>query len=305
VNARRPLPAAVLRREAPRGDYAPYPPQASDTTLDRLMEHLTVRGVTAVWFRCLPGWTLAPRTIPDDMFLYIVRGALDMVVDGRAARVSRGACAHFRRAGRHQAAAVPAGRPLEFISLHYSATVFDSLTLAALLDFPDELDLHDAPQIERLLADACRIHARRPAGHRCALEALATRLLFHVTSEWTQARRPAPLTLPLGTFQRLLPALEAMRGNLAPSPSIGALAQRCAYSESQFRRRFRQALGVTPVQYQRQVRIERACALLRDTSLTVDAIAAAVGYAETAFFAHTFRRLIGMPPGRYRTRTEV
>ena len=59
-------------------------------------------------------------------------------------------------------------------------------------------------------------------------------------------------------------------------------------------------MGVPPVQYLQRIRFEHACHLLRQTDLTVAAIAPAVGYADPAFFAHTFKRLIGLPPGQYR-----
>ena len=64
-------------------------------------------------------------------------------------------------------------------------------------------------------------------------------------------------------------------------------------------------MGMLPVQYQRQLRIERARQLLRQTNQTVAAIAAEVGYAETAFFAHTFKKLVGLAPGQYRQSHEL
>lgn len=83
-----------------------------------------------------------------------------------------------------------------------------------------------------------------------------------------------------------------LQTELTDPPTITKLAKQCSLSESQFRRVFHRAVGTHPVQYQRR--------LLRQTDHTVEAIAAEVGYAETAFFAHTFKRLIGVPPGQYR-----
>jgi len=299
VKAETPFPKSDPNRETPKRNFPPFPTKSREEWLVRTLDELSVRGATAVLYDCRPTWTLEERRIQDDMFLYVMRGRMFVRVEGRGHELVRGDCAHFRRGWLHSAATDPED-PIHIVSVHYSATVFESLTLPELLSFPDVFRLGGDKEIEALLHEACREYALRPAGYRRSLEALVVRLLFrviHEHGEWLQM--PAQES-KLADLRRLSPALESIRTDLRRSPSVRDLARRTGFSESQFRRVFLRTMGMLPVQYQRQVRMERACQLLRQTDLTVDAIASEVGYAETAFFSHSFKKLIGASPGRYR-----
>jgi AraC-like DNA-binding protein len=58
----------------------------------------------------------------------------------------------------------------------------------------------------------------------------------------------------------------------------------------------------------RKVRAEilsrQASAYLRDTQLSVEAIASLLNYHDTASFRRAFKRWFGMPPDQYRQRTD-
>lgn len=299
MKAETPFPKSDPNRETPKRDFAPFPTRSTEEWLVRTLDELSVRGVTAVLYQCRPTWTLEERRIQDDMFLYVIRGRMFVRVEGRETELVRGDCAHFRRGWLHSAATDPKN-PIHIVSVHYSATVFESLTLSEILNFPDRFRFGGDDEIEALLNEACREYALRPAGYRRSLEALVAQLLFRVIHEHGDWLQMPATESKLGDLRRLLPALESIRADLRRPAAVSDLARRTGFSESQFRRVFRRTMGMLPVQYQRQVRMERACQLLRQTDQTVDAIASEVGYAETAFFSHSFKKLIGVSPGRYR-----
>jgi AraC-like DNA-binding protein/quercetin dioxygenase-like cupin family protein len=291
--------ASPAWRERRRTNYPAFPTDAKQGWLGRLLDHVQITGVTAVALECARNWTLPHRRIEDDMFLFVTSGHLFVETCGRRSELRRGDGVHYRRGDWHSAAADPS-EALTLISFHYTARVFESLTLPAVLNFPDVFRFGQDRQVRLLMDHACRLHALEPAGYRRALESLAGVFLFrlvHEQSDWLQA---APMETKLSDLRRLLPALEQLRTQLTDPPTIPQLAQRCSLSESQFRRVFRRAVGLRPVQYQRRLRMEAACRQLRQTDDTVEAIAEAVGYAEPAFFAHTFKRLMGVSPGKYR-----
>jgi len=286
-------------RERRRTDYPAFPACAKQDWLARLLDQVEITGVTAVALDCARNWTLPHRRIEDDMFLFVTTGHLFVETDGRRSELRRGDAVHYRRGDWHSAAADPR-EPLTLISFHYTARVFQSLTVPQLLNFPDVFRLGNDERIWPLLADACRWYALQPAGYRRALEAVAGVLLFRLLHQHGGWLESVPPESKLADLRRLLPALESLRTELAEPPTIAQLAKQCGLSESQFRRVFRRAVGTHPVQYQRRLRMEAACRLLRQTDHTVAAIAAEVGYAEPAFFAHTFKRLLGVSPGQYR-----
>ncbi|NRA39686.1 MAG: helix-turn-helix transcriptional regulator [Planctomycetes bacterium] len=63
---------------------------------------------------------------------------------------------------------------------------------------------------------------------------------------------------------------------------------------------FKKAYAVTPLQYINALRIEQACNLLRDTSLTVSAIAEQLGYNDAVYFGRSFKKYSGLTPQGFR-----
>ena len=54
-----------------------------------------------------------------------------------------------------------------------------------------------------------------------------------------------------------------------------------------------------------QARMEYACYLLSYTNYSLEQIADTVGYADSASFAHRFKQLYQISPGRWRNNVEV
>lgn len=63
---------------------------------------------------------------------------------------------------------------------------------------------------------------------------------------------------------------------------------------------FRKVFNLTPRQYVIYYRIEKACRLLSSSSLSVQEVAEAVGYANQFYFAKEFKRIVSMSPSEYR-----
>ncbi|MET9230744.1 AraC family transcriptional regulator [Lentzea sp. NPDC003310] len=99
---------------------------------------------------------------------------------------------------------------------------------------------------------------------------------------------------------QLAPALEAMQ-DLRHPWTVNRLASAAAMSRSTFFLRFREATGLTPLDYLYRLRMRHAAHLLRDTADTVGSISAAVGYRTESAFCAAFRRFSGRSPGDYRT----
>ncbi|HEY5394787.1 MAG TPA: AraC family transcriptional regulator [Trebonia sp.] len=101
-------------------------------------------------------------------------------------------------------------------------------------------------------------------------------------------------------------------GNLAPitrtvqwirdhhddSIRIGQLAALADMSESTFHRHFRAVTRMTPIQYQKAVRLQQARLALVSGGRDVAEVAHAVGYDSASQFSREYRRLFGAPPGQ-------
>jgi len=84
---------------------------------------------------------------------------------------------------------------------------------------------------------------------------------------------------------------------------IGRLAALCHLSPPQFRRRFRQAAGRSPLAYLQQVRIGMAMAELRRGGRPVGDIALACGFPTLSSFNRQFKRQTGRAPRVWRKET--
>ncbi|MCX2965311.1 helix-turn-helix domain-containing protein [Gordonia aquimaris] len=101
--------------------------------------------------------------------------------------------------------------------------------------------------------------------------------------------------------RRLLRARDAIDRHYAEPLDVPTLARIAVMSPAHFSRRFRTVFGETPHRYLQRRRIERACALLREGSLSVTDVGLAVGYDSLGTFSRTFASIIGRSPSVYRS----
>lgn len=88
-------------------------------------------------------------------------------------------------------------------------------------------------------------------------------------------------------------------------PSVNDLARGLYMSRSRLCDAFKRMTGQSVGAYARRLRLERACRLLEDESLTVAEVAALLGYPSPSAFCHAFASAMGIPPQRWRDRAHV
>lgn len=103
--------------------------------------------------------------------------------------------------------------------------------------------------------------------------------------------------------RRLLRARDALDRDYAQVLDVPGVAALAYMSPAHFTRRFRAVFGETPHRYLQRRRVERACALLRDSTLPVTDVARLVGFESLGTFSRTFTAIVGRSPTRYRKET--
>ena len=100
--------------------------------------------------------------------------------------------------------------------------------------------------------------------------------------------------------KKLEPAMRYLEKHYSDSSlRIDRLAAEAGISEAYFRRLFLEVYHVTPVQYIRNVRIEKAKALLTGGSGTMEEIACEAGFSSVYHFSRTFHQVSGETPSEY------
>lgn len=90
--------------------------------------------------------------------------------------------------------------------------------------------------------------------------------------------------------------------NLTQPNPVAQMVKRSGLHDRTFKRRFRQATGYTPIDYVHALRVEEAKRMLETSKISVEAVAAEIGYADPAHFSRLFRRLAGVTPAQWRRR---
>ena len=115
-------------------------------------------------------------------------------------------------------------------------------------------------------------------------------------------------TLRVATYEfalgwRARPVVTWIRQNLDRPLDVAALAQAASMSTSSLYRAFKAATGMTPLQFQKRLRLEEARRLLVTGRLSVDVAGRSTGYRSSSQFSREYRRHFGEPPsidaGRY------
>jgi len=76
------------------------------------------------------------------------------------------------------------------------------------------------------------------------------------------------------------------------------LARSCGMSTSAFHRNFQAVTALSPIQFQKQIRLQKSRLLLLTGADDVATVGYRVGYDSASQFSREYRRQFGLPPGR-------
>lgn len=103
--------------------------------------------------------------------------------------------------------------------------------------------------------------------------------------------------------QRVRQAAHYIEQRIDNPPSLDAIARYVGLGRRQLERAFQDALGVTPIAFQRSLRLEYGRWLLRNNPSSITQIALDCGFADGAHFSRDFRTRFGVSPREYLQQT--
>ena len=106
------------------------------------------------------------------------------------------------------------------------------------------------------------------------------------------------LGLPDSHARRIARAVAIIRAEFAQPLPVERLARAAGMSASAFHQHFREQTSLTPLQFQKQLRLIEARRLMLAQGIAIASAAHAVGYESVSQFTREYGRLFGMPPGR-------
>jgi AraC-like DNA-binding protein len=103
---------------------------------------------------------------------------------------------------------------------------------------------------------------------------------------------------PDGPVQRVARAVAVLRAEFAQPLRVARLAAVAGMSPSSFHQHFRAVTSLSPLQFQKQLRLIEARRLMLSDGVTSSSAAFAVGYESVSQFTREYGRMFGLPPVR-------
>jgi transcriptional regulator GlxA family with amidase domain len=104
---------------------------------------------------------------------------------------------------------------------------------------------------------------------------------------------------------RVQEVVHLIQQDLSRKVSLEEMAQAVNISAAHLRTLFKSEIGMTPIQYQKKLRLLEARRLLESTFLNVQEIMVRVGLSDDSHFVRDFKKLYGLTPAQYRARHQA
>ncbi len=168
------------------------------------------------------------------------------------------------------------------------------------------VDLSNMPQVLTAFQGILAEQSRPGVGSTAMTAALMTECLVHLLRRLAGDRdNPLPWLTALGD-QRLARAIDQILKDPAESHTVDSLAVAASMSRSAFAERFTVAFGRSPMSLVHHLRMQRAAHLLgQGDVLSIDEVAARVGFSSRSHFSHAFKKHCGVSPTAFRRGDET
>lgn len=113
-----------------------------------------------------------------------------------------------------------------------------------------------------------------------------------------QGPRLSHLLTSAGDTRRISKAIGYLRKNFNQVVRIDEIAHELGMSLSSFHHHFKSVTAMSPLQFQKQIRLQEARRLMLGEDLDAASAGYRVGYEDPAYFSRDYKKLFGAPPQR-------
>ncbi len=196
-------------------------------------------------------------------------------------------------------------RPYLSLRLDLDSTLVASVMLEAGMPSPrrDAASVRalDVSPLETGLLDAAvrlvRLVESSPAETRVLLPLITREIIFRLLAG-EQGQRLRQIAMLGGHTDRIARAIERLRNEYDKPLRIENLAREIGMSPSGFHEHFKAVTAMSPLQFQKQLRLQEARRLLLGEDMDAASAAFRVGYEDASQFSREYKRQFGEPPMR-------
>jgi AraC-like DNA-binding protein len=130
------------------------------------------------------------------------------------------------------------------------------------------------------------------------LAPLIIREIIYRLLKGKQSARLSQLITTEGDAQRISRVVKQIRENIDHPLKIEDTARKLGMSVSGFHQHFKSVTAMSPLQFQKQIRLQEARRLMLGENMDVANASFRVGYEDPSYFSREYKKLFGIPPHR-------
>ncbi|KAA1261310.1 HTH-type transcriptional activator RhaS [Rubripirellula obstinata] len=153
-------------------------------------------------------------------------------------------------------------------------------------------DMHEVCRLVDCLENELKMRER---GFRFIAMATFMQLVGHLSRCYGRTKN-----LDSQSLLQIAEVIGYIEKNYSKPISLDELVDISGLSRRSFSRVFESSMGCTPISHLIELRISRACELLKNTERSITEIAFDVGFNDSNYFARQFRKILNVSPSTYR-----
>lgn len=267
----------------------------TDFIIQNRLREATVSLERANYLQCDSSWFCDASVPPFSSIGLILQGEGTICVDGNELHPKAGQL-YLLPAKTRQSFFTSNENPYRKYYCHFEVTCQET-ELFQLIRLPLCIDAADPKRARELFL--AMIAACRETGVLSALKTKQT--LFDLLAYYLECCPPDSIALIGEAFDSpLSQAIAYVQTHLHQPVSVQEMAEAAGYHPSHFTRLFQKRMGISPGQFILHKKTERAVELLTATTLSIAAVADALGFGSQFYFSNFFKKQTGMTPSQYR-----
>jgi AraC family transcriptional regulator of arabinose operon len=223
----------------------------------------------------------------DFQIIYITRGHGNYYIDGKMKRIGEGCIVLYRPHQRQEYYYLPDNTEVYWV--HFTGK--DAQKHIADMDSGMEIGIsNEVSQIFTSIIYA--LQTRRPMFHEIA-NALFLQLIYTI-KQCAEEFKKGRVDIDIENL------ILTMQNEYNKKWTLDKMAAACGLSKYRLAHKFKEYMGIAPVQYITKIRMDKSKRLLSESTMPVREIAGVLGYDNALYFSRLFRKHEGMSPTEYR-----
>ena len=245
--------------------------------------------------QCVNGYAYGPRAREYDMIHFIIKGEGFININGIHKKVKAG-----------QAFVIPSNQisyykaseenPWLYMWISFTGLKSD-LYVKLLLESSKNTYLIDDFNLKFIQTEINKILSLEIQGLTAFLESNAS--LFHIMANLLSSKNIEDTTKNINTYATKI--RNYIDKNYDTDIKISDIAKIYGFHPNYLCYLFKKEFEISPKKYLTNLRIKRACNLLKNTDYSINIIANSIGFQDQLKFSKTFHKLVGMSPSKYRS----